>query len=112
LQESSREEAVAMDDSEKSYGYSEDIYHGKRPEKSYEYGPEGETGEEEVSDLAPEEKAIHIEGPHDEEPTPAADAPEYDYGRGETDVESFTWENPIPRAGRDPRAAGRRPKKG
>ena len=33
-----------MDDSERTYGYSEDIYHGKHgrdAEKSYEYGPEG-----------------------------------------------------------------------
>ncbi|HEV8580837.1 MAG TPA: hypothetical protein VGX68_17365 [Thermoanaerobaculia bacterium] len=83
-----------MDDSEKSYGYSEDIYHGRRPEKSYEYGAEGETGDAEGSDLAPEEEAIHIEGARNEEPQPAAETREYDYGRDDTDVESFTWENP------------------
>ncbi|HEY7214166.1 MAG TPA: hypothetical protein VIC28_06015 [Thermoanaerobaculia bacterium] len=84
-----------MDDSEKSYGYSEDIYHGKRPEKSYEYGPEGETADAQGTELAPEEEAIHIEGPRAEEPAPAAEAGEgeYDYGRGEPEVESFTWEN-------------------
>jgi hypothetical protein len=81
-----------MDDSEKSYGYSEDIYHGKPAEKSYEYGPEDPPGEDE---LAPEEEAVHILGPRDEEPQPAPDTPEYDYGR-ETpvEVESFTWKSP------------------
>jgi len=83
-----------MDDSEKSYGYSEDLYHGRRPEKSYEYGAEGETADAQGSDLAPEEEAIHIEGARNEEPVPAPDAPEYDYGRDETEVDSFTWENP------------------
>lgn len=83
-----------MDDSEKSYGYSEDIYHGQRAEKSYEYGPEGEAVNAEQ--LAPEEEAIHIEGGRSEEPVPAPDTPEYDYGRGSTygEVESFTWKNP------------------
>ena len=84
-----------MDDSEKSYGYSEDLYHGKRAEKSYEYGAEGETADAQGTELAPEEEAIHIEGPRDEEPVPApaAEAGEYDYGRGEPEVESFTWKN-------------------
>jgi hypothetical protein len=87
-----------MDDSERSYGYSEDLYHGQRAEKSYEYSPEGETiGDE--SELAPEEEAIHIEGARDEELVPAPDVPEYDYGRGSAaEVESFTWENPIPKS--------------
>jgi hypothetical protein len=83
-----------MDDSEKSYGYSEDIYHGRRAEKSYEYGPEGEAGEDEDAGLPAEEEAVHIVGPRAEEPEPSADAPEYDYGRSETDVDSFTWKNP------------------
>ncbi|HEX3556060.1 MAG TPA: hypothetical protein VIA62_22810 [Thermoanaerobaculia bacterium] len=89
-----------MDDSERTYGYSEDIYHGSRhgrdAEKSYEYGPENRGGEAEGSELSPEEEAIHIEGPRDEEPVPAAEAREYDYGReGGSDgaaVESFTWD--------------------
>lgn len=86
-----------MDDSEKSYGYSEDIYHGQRAERSYEYGPEGETGEAQGEELAPEEEAIHIEGTRDEQPQPAPDAPEYDYGRegAYAAVESFTWKNPV-----------------
>jgi len=85
-----------MDDSEKSYGYSEDLYHGRRAEKSYEYGAEGETGDAESSELAPEEEAVHIVGPRAEEPEPVPDTPEYDYGREGTyaAVESFTWESP------------------
>ena len=90
-----------MDDSERTYGYSEDIYHGSRhgrdAEKSYEYGPEsGGTGEVEGSELSPEEEAIHIEGNRDEEPVPSAQAGEYDYGReggtGSASVDSFTWD--------------------
>lgn len=79
-----------MDDSERSYGYSEDIYHGRRGaggdygtfdydrpggsydsprfypergrrERSYEYGPEGGMGGGMDRDLSPEEAAIHIE---------------------------------------------------
>jgi hypothetical protein len=85
-------EVAAMDDSEKSYGYSEDIYHGQRAEKSYEYGPEDEDA---GSELAPEEEAIHIEGADGEEAAPRSEAPEYDYGReGNVETESFTWENP------------------
>ena len=90
-----------MDDSERTYRYSEDIYHGSRhgrdAEKSYEYGPEsGGTGEVEGSELSPEEDAIHIDGPRDEEPVPSAEAGEYDYGReggtGSAAVDSFTWD--------------------
>ena len=87
-----------MDDSEKSYGYSEDIYHGRHgqdAEKSYEYGAEG-SGDSEGSELSPEEAAIHIEGSHaDEENVPTGAAGEYDYGREGTTsaaVESFTWD--------------------
>ncbi len=83
-----------MDDSEKSYGYSEDLYHGRRAEKSYEYGAEGESPDARGTELSPEEEAIHIEGPRDEEPAPAAEAGEYDYGRSDPEVESFTWKNP------------------
>ena len=88
-----------MDDSEKTYGYSEDIYHGKHgrdAEKSYEYGPEN-SGDAEGSELSPEEDAIHIEGSHaGEENVPSGEAGEYDYGResGYAAVESFTWDLP------------------
>ena len=87
-----------MDDSEKSYGYSEDIYHGSHgrdAEKSYEYGAEG-SGDSEGSELSPEENAMHIEGPQTgEEPVPSAGAGEYDHSREGTSsaaVESFTWD--------------------
>ena len=85
-----------MDDSEKSYGYSEDIYHGhgRDAEKSYEYGAEG-SDDSEGSELSPEEEAMHIEGPQaGEEPVPSAEAGEYDHGRegaSSAAVESFTW---------------------
>jgi hypothetical protein len=87
-----------MDDSERSYGYSDDIYHGqhdRKDEKSYEYGaedPEETQGEE----LSPEEQAIHIEGSHaGEEPVASGDAGSYDYGRdGAGTSESFTWDIP------------------
>jgi hypothetical protein len=81
-----------MDDSERSYGYSEDIYHGNRrdEERSYEYGPEG--GLEENVELSPEEAAIHIEGNDSGEATPAPDTGQYDYGREGATTESFTWD--------------------
>jgi hypothetical protein len=86
-----------MDDSEKTYGYSEDIYHGKHgrdAEKSYEYGAEGSDNAE-GSELSPEEAAIHIEGSHaGEENIPSGEAGEYDHGRESNyaAVESFTWD--------------------
>lgn len=83
-----------MDDSERSYGYSEDIYHGPRrdEERSYEYGPEG--GMEDNVELSPEEAAIHVEGGRSgEEPVPDPESGQYDYGREGNYgmVESFTW---------------------
>lgn len=98
-----------MDDSERSYGYSEDIYHGSRhgrdAEKSYEYGPENQVGEAEGSELSPEEEAIHIEGNRDKEPVASAEGGEYDYSRDEkAPVESFTW-------AAEPEAAGKAPEK-
>ena len=86
-----------MDDSEKSYGYSEDIYHGSHgrdAEKSYEYGAEG-SGDSEGSELSPEEDAMHIEGSHvGEEPVASGEKGEYDHDRGSqyAGVESFTWD--------------------
>src|SRR5258708_29476892 len=90
-----------MDESEKTYGYSEDIYHGKREghdaEKSYEYGKEaGTTGEGEGSELSPEEEAIRVKGCREDEAVPKAGTEEYDYGReggsSSASVESFTWD--------------------
>ncbi len=86
-----------MDDSEKSYGYSEDIYHGSHgrdAEKSYEYGAEN-SGDSEGSELSPEEDAMHIEGARaGEEPVASEDNPKYDHDRGSeyAGVESFTWD--------------------
>ncbi len=85
-----------MDDSERSYGYSEDIYHGPKrdEERSYEYGPEG--GMEDNVELSPEEAAVHVveSGRFSEEPVPDPEAGQYDYGReGEyATAESFTWD--------------------
>jgi hypothetical protein len=113
-----------MDDSERSYGYSQDIYHGRRgagghydrtrgedepgssqPEPSYEYGPEGSDvpGSEEV-EVSPEEAAIHVEDRGLSRTGGDERDGHYDHGRGSTyaDVESFTWDNPGPDDGREP----------
>jgi len=113
-----------MDDSERSYGYSQDIYHGRRPhgaasedaggvgadeggdavEASYEYGgEEGMGGELQDGDVSPELATMHIEGGDEgDRSIPRAGhstgstRDSYDFGRdGESDqVDSFTWENP------------------
>ncbi len=85
-----------MDDSERTYGYSEDIYHGphdKKDEKSYEYGAEN-AEEVEGEMLSPEEAAMHLEGPLPNRTVESADPGTYDYGRdGELGTtESFTWD--------------------
>ena len=106
-----------MDDSERSYGYSQDIYHGQRgagghydrtgeeggkaaPERSYEYGPEdGGFSDSEDVELSPEEAAIHI----DEQGLSRTGGDEtegerYDHDRsGSAEVESFTWDTPADR---------------
>lgn len=99
-----------MDDSERSYGYSQDIYHGRRgagghydhtsgegkaaPERSYEYGPESDGfPDSEDVELSPEEAAIHL----DEQGLNRSGGDEtegerYDHDRGgSAEVESFTW---------------------
>lgn len=86
-----------MDDSERSYGYSEDIYHGRRAEKSYEYGAEDPSGVE-GHELSPEEEAMRIEGANrdEAEAIPDPGTPGYDHGRETASygtVESFTWDN-------------------
>jgi hypothetical protein len=85
-----------MDDSERTYGYSEDIYHGshdRKDEKSYEYGAEN-PAEVEGEALSPEEAAMHVEGPREDDTVEAAAPGSYDYGReGEfATTESFTWD--------------------
>ncbi|MEO6191578.1 MAG: hypothetical protein ABIS20_01085 [Thermoanaerobaculia bacterium] len=99
-----------MDDSERTYGYSEDIYHGshdRKDEKSYEYG--GENPEEvQGEQLSPEEAAMHIEGSHaGEEPIASGETGSYDYGRegGFATTESFTWGNPGTDVEREARAS-------
>jgi hypothetical protein len=88
-----------MDDSERSYGYSDDIYHGRHnreDEKSYEYGAE-DPEEVQGEALSPEEQAIHIEGSTaGEEPAASGDAGSYDHGRGGeyASTDSFTWDVP------------------
>src|ERR1700709_528256 len=85
-----------MDDSERTYGYSEDIYHGshdRKDEKSYEYGAEN-AEEVEGEALSPEEAAMHLEGPRPDATVESAEPGSYDYGRsGEYGTtESFTWD--------------------
>jgi hypothetical protein len=117
-----------MDDSERSYGYSRDIYHGNRGvgghysgrrnkdegpfypgaphfERSYEYGPEGYPGAEEPS---PEEAAMHIEDRSrlridSANPEPAGGASDYDRHSSYGQVESFTWDMEGPYSGLGPR---------
>jgi len=106
-----------MDDSERSYGYSQDIYHGRKgagghydgptgdPERSYEYGPEGGLPESEGAEVSPEEAAIHVEesGLNRSGGDERGAEGEYDHDRGSSYAggESFTWDSPEPQAGRD-----------
>ena len=96
-----------MDDSERSYGYSKDIYHGTRgagghydgttgdPERSYEYGPEGGLGDSEDVEVSPEEAAIHVEDTGLNRSGGDEQEGRYDHDRGSgyAGGESFTWEN-------------------
>lgn len=97
-----------MDDSERSYGYSKDIYHGSRgagghydgptgdPERSYEYGPEGDGfGDSDEVEISPEEAAIHVEdrGVNRSGGDEREGRYDHDRGSGYAGVESFTWEN-------------------
>jgi osmotically-inducible protein OsmY len=118
-----------MDDSERSYGYSRDIYHGRRGtggdygermargteggrffypervqrERSYEYGAEG--GMNDVDELSPEEAAMHISGGGAAGGVRKVSHGQYDYGRegGYGQVESYTWDIEGPHRGRGPR---------
>ena len=97
-----------MDDSEKSYGYSKDIYHGTKgvgghyepghADESYETIGEGDPAIE-GEPLSPEEAAMHVidrEEPRPENP-PEADAVRAEGRTSSTEqVESFTWENEDP----------------
>lgn len=106
-----------MDDSERSYGYSQDIFHGRRGaggdygermprgngggpysfpdrphrEGSYEYG--SEAGLNDVEDLSPEEAAMHLSGGGAAGGVRRVGRGRYDYGRsGGGRVESQTWD--------------------
>lgn len=117
-----------MDDSERSYGYSNDIYHGTRGvgghydegrrgidsgnfypgaphfDRSYEYGAEGDPAEE----PSPEEAAMHVVEGMGLDMTGGRDTGgggQYDYSRGSSygQVDSFTWsDNTGPHRGRGP----------
>ena len=114
-----------MDDSERSYGYSQDIYHGQRgagghydrtrgddepgsssPERSYEYSPEGEEiPGADGGEVSPEEAAIHVDD-RGLSPTGGDERDgSYDYDRGANyaEVESFTWDAPGPEEGGEER---------
>jgi hypothetical protein len=101
-----------MDDSERTYGYSDDIYHGqhdRKDEKSYEYGAEN-SAEVEGEELSPEEAAMHVEGARpDGGAVEAATSGSYDYGRdGEFGTtESFTWD--LSETAEKPKAEGAEP---
>jgi hypothetical protein len=104
-----------MDDSERSYGYSKDIYHGRRGasgqygrptrgygygpyypdqphwERSYEYGPEGGMGDTSPDELSPEEAAVHIQG-EDRREGWSSGPRQHGYARNPSrDSESLTW---------------------
>jgi hypothetical protein len=120
-----------MDDSERSYGYSQDIYHGRRGaggdygermapgndgpfsypdrplrERSYEYGNERrERGVTDGDPLSPEEAAMHISGGGAPGGVRRVGRGGYDYGwgGGSSQVDSYTWDIEGPHRGRGPR---------
>lgn len=116
-----------MDDSERSYGYSEDIYHGRRGpggqygrtlsgegdgpfypdqehwERSYEYGPEWSLGQPHPSDFGPEEEAVRMRG---REPAgggwPEGRGRRFGRGGDYAGGESWTWDVQGPYRGSGP----------
>lgn len=103
-----------MDDSERSYGYSRDLYHGAQGvgghyqetgnthfDRSYEYGAEGDPGD----DVSPEEAAMHvIDGTTLRTEAGETSGQNYDYSRTSNygQVDSFTWDLDGPHRGRGP----------
>jgi len=98
-----------MDDSERSYGYSKDIYHGSQGvgghydpghfDGSYESDGEGDPAAE--GEPSPEEAAMHVVDreklrAQNPEETVSAVGSERPGAAGQ--VESFTWENEAPTA--------------
>jgi hypothetical protein len=122
-----------MDDSERSYGYSRDIYHGRhdsggaidrtsggigrspffpdegRFERSYEYGRDEAMGDDtQGPDFSPEEAAVRIRGRNELGVGPDGNRRgkgRYDFGTAGpyVEVDSFTWDIPGPFRGRGPR---------
>ncbi|HEX2252676.1 MAG TPA: BON domain-containing protein [Thermoanaerobaculia bacterium] len=118
-----------MDDSERSYGYSRDIYHGRRGpgghygprlggegwgrfypdqehwEESYEYGPEQGMGDVQDGDVSPEEAAVRIRGRGPRGPEPRPGGPSYDHARGSEYAggDSWTWDVAGPHRGVGPK---------
>ena len=116
-----------MDDSERSYGYSEDIYHGRRGpggqygrslrgggdgayypnqehwERSYEYGPEWSTGQPHPGDFGPEEEAVRTRG-REEAGGGRPETQGRRFGRGGAYAggESWTWDVEGPYRGSGP----------
>lgn len=92
-----------MDDSERSYGYSKDIYHGSQGVGGHydpghtdgSYESDGECDPATAGEPSPEEAAMHVvdREKHPEETVEAAE-PERPAAAGQ--VESFTWENEDP----------------
>src|SRR5262245_27436489 len=98
-----------MDDSERSYGYSKDIYHGRRgvgghyepghTDESYESVGEGDPSTE--GEPSPEEAAIHVvdrEKPRPQNPAETVNAGNSEGRSTSNRVESFTWDNKAPSA--------------
>jgi len=98
-----------MDDSERSYGYSKDIYHGKQgvgghydpghTDESYESAGDPDPASE--GEPSPEEAAIHVvdrekSRVQNPEETVNAAGPERRGHGAAGQVESFTWENESP----------------
>ncbi len=93
-----------MDDSERSYGYSKDIYHGSQGVGGHydpghsdgSYESEGDCDPATEGEPSPEEAAMHVvdrskpqaQSPEEEAPVDASDE-----GRSTSSrVESFTWD--------------------
>lgn len=116
-----------MDDSERSYGYSEDIYHGRSGpggqyraglegsgdgpfypgqehwERSYEYGPEWSTGQPHPGDFGPEEEAVRTRGRTQEGMSwREGRGPRFGRGSAYGGAESWTWDAEGPHRGRGP----------
>ena len=93
-----------MDDSERSYGYSKDIYHGKRGVGGHydpghtdgSYESDGECDPAAAGEPSPEEAAMHVvdrEEPRPQNPEETVNAADPERPAAVGQVESFTGEN-------------------